>query len=802
MPESSTGLKPITFKTLAEVSIPKTNQQAYYNVQEERYEVRARVQAVEPGVNGNVPSGQIKIIVSPVSGANLSVINENPTYFGNDKESNKSLAERGILAFIGVDVGTIGGYLKNTLAVPNVNRAKIVEAGNPYMQRDYDSLRHVHIGGSVDVYIQGNEIGEQTDRLVSQFVRKENEPTLIIDNIDMRVRVTDINVDADHEIFDIILVENLTRAGSYDTSNAIVEPDGKTINIDETIPANAVLGMGIGDVIETTYRYRSELSYYFLFQPVRRIISVVGEVSGNLFDNTTLYKIEDPLLLGNSTKAHDFAKIIFANGKPTGAIQIVTNEEHTLVAQRFINLEKYGINILTVKVTNEEETVTYQTIENEAGIIVNNTTMRVRITNPSVDASHNAVNIYKVRNVTRAADYNLAGIVIESDGITIDINENLPDNILIGMGPADVIQISYRFRYELFYILNSDYQLIEGTAQTFTQIRRLGSGRITDGQRVKVSYEAGENVVIKYEVNNLLQKVQDEVDKKRHITADVVVKDTLETKANIDCSIELIEIADRSVSESDIRTTVGNFLNQRKIGENVYQSDIIGIIENVVSIRRVIVPFAKMVRADNSQIVREYIDPLDANWTPFQLGTAQSYKSNVGTLKHPTVDNGGLIYQHKKVTFNDLELILVTDENEVKNGYGRAKINADGSLVVSAPIDFNVPTNQTITATNGQTIFVLNATPADEIVRMTSTVLGPLTQGVDYIVSGSTVTYIGAIPLTNGDNILFEYFAGTDIDIFDIRVSYVVFGETGVYDMLVSDLEFVTLGDFNITFIE
>src|SRR5690606_8987264 len=89
----------------------------------------------------------------------------------------------------------------------------------------------------------------------------------------------------------------------------------------------------VDDVIVADYRFRSSNVHFFKFQPVRRVVSVVGEVSGVLQPTTgyALYKTDDPLLEGESVLAKNYLAINQVNGVPSGASITVNDEQHVLV---------------------------------------------------------------------------------------------------------------------------------------------------------------------------------------------------------------------------------------------------------------------------------------------------------------------------------------------------------------------------------------------------------------------------------------------------------------------------------------
>ena len=127
----------VQFTTLSNITVDINDIAAYLNTDTGNYEFLANIRAVSPGTDGNQDANTIKTIVSGPSITGLKVINREATVNGEDRESNLRLSERAILAFQSVDAGTEAGYLATTLAVPGVQRARIIRAGEPLMQRDY-----------------------------------------------------------------------------------------------------------------------------------------------------------------------------------------------------------------------------------------------------------------------------------------------------------------------------------------------------------------------------------------------------------------------------------------------------------------------------------------------------------------------------------------------------------------------------------------------------------------------------------------------------------------------------------------
>jgi len=224
-----------------------------------------------------------------------------------------------------------------------------------------------------------------------------------------------------------------------------------------------------------------------------------------------------------------------------------------------------------------------------------------------------------------------------------------------------------------------DYLVKAGDMKTLTTIKRTTSSSIPSGTKVLVDYEAGENFTVTYSVNTLLHDVQARIDKMRHLTADVVVKSALKSYIDFDIKVMLKEGSDQTSIDRQIRTAVAKLLSEKLIGQSVYQSDVIHVIEDINGVDYIVVPFTKMVKANGSMVIKEeYSD----EWEEYQTVNVTAYKS-VGILQWDTTEGGGPNTAFRGVFENDIELALVSDLSKVSEASGRAYIAEDGHLYVS-----------------------------------------------------------------------------------------------------------------------
>lgn len=138
----------VQLRVLSSTTIPLSDAARYYDPVQGRYQVSVPVQATVVGSVGNIAAGQVRKVVSGVTG--LSVINTSAIFGGQDLESNSDLANRTQRAVSSVDAGTAAGYRKTVAAVSRVQQVEVVSAGDDIMVRDTDGAG-IHRGGKVNV---------------------------------------------------------------------------------------------------------------------------------------------------------------------------------------------------------------------------------------------------------------------------------------------------------------------------------------------------------------------------------------------------------------------------------------------------------------------------------------------------------------------------------------------------------------------------------------------------------------------------------------------------------------------------
>jgi hypothetical protein len=254
----------ISFETLATVTMLVASINNYYNSERQRYEISVNIQATSVGTIGNVYANTI--INTKISG--LQVTNLIPTFSGTDEESNADLSDRAELAFVGLDVGTSAGYKKTVTKISGVTDVKIVDAGHPLMQRDYDEVRKKHVYGKVDVYVRGGTAIPYQDTIGFLFKQLIDDYVQIVNAGNMIIKTNNSSVSITKPIFSVSNIINVTKSDSYDLTgnwtvikNSIEMIKGTEVTMDLIYGRMTFIEpLVFGDVINATYDYKIQIT--------------------------------------------------------------------------------------------------------------------------------------------------------------------------------------------------------------------------------------------------------------------------------------------------------------------------------------------------------------------------------------------------------------------------------------------------------------------------------------------------------------------------------------------------------------
>jgi len=407
-----------SYRTLTTKILHVENRDQYYNFITARYEIDVDVEAIDEGEDSNTDAFTVEINSSGAD-SDFFVVNTNPISFGRDIESNHDLATRIELQFF-TDTGTEGGYVKVAAGVPGVQRVRVEKAKDPLMIRDYDSIRQKHVGGKVDVYIQGMRSRQVTDQIAFSFESiissqgaQTGETFVIVNVAAFQFKTTNPRVTAHTPIFEVTRVYNATKAAEYDISGYQIIGDGDTIDLDETKATNVHIGLASDDVIKVDYKFRSSDTFILEHQPVNDIVSITGQLSGTLTtDNWELVKLQDPLEEGNSTIAQDSIRIKFANNLPLTEFQTITGEVHVIILGKPEPLDYLGADPTSIVVRNNDRTIRY----------TENVDYRV---DPGTDTDPTTLILIESGNIANGQQIQVDYVAIENFIITYTTNELL-----------------------------------------------------------------------------------------------------------------------------------------------------------------------------------------------------------------------------------------------------------------------------------------------------------------------------------------------------------------------------------------
>ena len=355
------------FATTRAASISFAQLASYYNPVTGRYQVTVPVQAVTPGPAGNVGAGQVRTLVTRIP--TLSVTNSAPMFGGASTESNLALTERTLNTLASVDSGTERGYYQTAAGVPGVVSVAIVGAGNPLMQRDlYDGR---HLGGKVDVWVQGANLATVTDTFAFTYeIDQDVQFVLVGDVADLTFQAVDPSLSPSNPIVEVLDYPLAGFEFKNATTGEVFDLTGVAVTSYNTVQLNTALvqpTVTLTDVVLGSYRRRAGVDFVLPRQPVTAVTSVVGTVSGALPTTAyTLFRPNSPLAYGRSTLAGDYLNVSGYTDPTTGELVpsgdtlTVTDEVHVLVGAYPEFLDNLGALYYTIEVWNADKTVQYK----------------------------------------------------------------------------------------------------------------------------------------------------------------------------------------------------------------------------------------------------------------------------------------------------------------------------------------------------------------------------------------------------------------------------------------------------------
>lgn len=738
MPSETTST--VVFQTLAEATMEVAYINNYYNPMTLRYELPIQCEALIAGSAGNVNSDTI--ISSTIAG--LNVTNPLHAFGGRDQESNSDFADRIELSFVGLDVGTKGGYERTARETIGVEDVIVVMAGDPMMQRDYDEVRKKHVFGKVDVYVRGGVASQVQDTFGFLFNKSTNEAVTILDAVDMVLRV-DNPIVLSKPVFYVQEIINVSQAKNYDLlgnwrifKNSIEMVKGTEVNM--TLDTGVIAytdALTAGDVITASYDYKASFSET-LIDPA------LGGENSFLVTNIPVIK-RSYVVMKNSialTEITDYTinlytgNIILTNGLVTGDALTIDYQYKVTIAIETVNPNAIGneLNDTILSAALPDFMGVLESLIIQDGYLLDLDHTNYKNASIGMSMSDSIITSYRYRDsnpyvmLNQPVDDVISVTGSVSGELTKDVNWffNKTDDVLLeGNSTKAVRNISFAYANNTpvgnilsatdsivlinnefkeltnkgidtdtivvkdgtaTYIKNVDYLVKTETSGNNVMLSRAVTSTIPNGGTVQVLYDYGELMTIVYTVNPLIATVQANIDVSRYITADVLVKNVIETYVDYEIAVILKKGSDEIALASSIKDAISTEMAKLKTGQSLAQSDVIRVVEEVSNVVSVIVPLAKMVKADGTFINRE---PIYTAFTTYQTSTVTSYTTGKNALIYKTLGSVGTDGFYC-VFENDIPLTFVSTANDVDTAAGQAFITANGEVIVST-IDGDSP---------------------------------------------------------------------------------------------------------------
>lgn len=331
-------------------SIPQGGTGSSYDPLRGRWTVQIEVEADNPGTAGNLAANQRGSVVGYPS--SVQVTNESDILGGDAPWSNLELTEQTERALASVDSGTERGLETLAVRAAGVLEVRTIAAGNPLLRRG---------PGTVDVWVRGSMPAQLEETAVFKTASKlGGEAFLVGDPRDLRFQIFDTELAEKTPLLALIDIpergfglKNQSRGYSFNLAGALVTgPNTFALSLDVNDPAD----IGPGDAFSVDYRMRTGSSYEPRRQPIIQVLSVVGEVSGEVTaDRYALSQAADPFQQGRSVRAGDAVVLLppREGAEVIPAIELVgVRGERHVVLEGPEYLARLGVDPVTVVVRN------------------------------------------------------------------------------------------------------------------------------------------------------------------------------------------------------------------------------------------------------------------------------------------------------------------------------------------------------------------------------------------------------------------------------------------------------------------
>lgn len=317
--------------------------------------------------------------------------------------------------------------------------------------------------------------------------------------------------------------------------------------------------------------------------------------------------------------------------------------------------------------------------------------------------------VYRIRRIdsplrtgrsTKAGDYLelvdplSAGVVIPSstpiqvtDEVVVIVGEYPEYFKNLGINPVSIVVYSSdrSVTYRGPYVQNSDYIIV--TNGSSVGIQRIITGQIASGQTLSIDYKHDENFTVTYNIDFLISTVQNSLDLVRHTSSDVIVKKTVNNFVDLLGSVVLKNGISPATVDSQIRSSLSNFIENLGLNTSLRLSDVIRLIDQTQGVSYVIIPSMSMVRAPNSTVIGEFIGNSGILMTSLSSSRVSVYLLQ-DSLDNNTTDGGGPSNLYPYIILNNSETdLLQTRPDTLFEKPNRSYIIGTQGLVINGYSD-------------------------------------------------------------------------------------------------------------------
>ena len=331
--------------------------------------------------------------------------------------------------------------------------------------------------------------------------------------------------------------------------------------------------------------------------------------------------------------------------------------------------------------------------------------------------------------------------------------------------------VQYYGPYRPLNVTQQDFEFVPESNGNPLGFRKTSGSRIIEGNAVVADYEHDENFVVTYQINSLIGVAQEALDAQRHITADVLAKDSIGVGVDIWATIVMVPGKTRSDVDPGVRTALSRMFGALSLWQPVRQSDIIGVIEASPYVSYVVTPLVRLAKSDGSLVVHEPVTTDMEGSDYLRIAAWSTSLVDVFLMLNPlesgTIDGGGEFNESRGVFLdNETQTLYNTPPNyngvPIKNAPNAAFIIGNGGLVIPGYSD--------------------DATLAQQYP------LASADQLITYRIQNTQRRVLLALPKE------------TTPQGINMEVDYVVYGDTGVKNIDPGSVGYLVLGDLEFTY--